>query len=101
MANEPKKVRQRRSMLQIPGVQTILSSLLCIVLGLLVGFVVLLLIDHGVSEKTGKGMDVDTLLGEVMETSAKDIAVDIKKKGLDEVKSNGRYTESGIRAKIP
>lgn len=39
--------------------------------------------------KTGKGMDVDTLLGEVMETSAKDIAVDIKKKGLDEVKSNG------------
>ena len=54
MANEPKKVRQRRSMLQIPGVQTILSSLLCIVLGLLVGFVVLLLIDHGVSEKTGK-----------------------------------------------
>lgn len=26
-------------MLQIPGVQTILSSLLCIVLGLLVGFV--------------------------------------------------------------
>ena len=53
MANEPKKVRQRRSMLQIPGVQTILSSLLCIVLGLLVGFVVLLLIDHGVSEKTG------------------------------------------------
>lgn len=52
MANEPKKVRQRRSMLQIPGVQTILSSLLCIVLGLLVGFVVLLLIDHGVSEKT-------------------------------------------------
>ena len=51
MANEPKKVRQRRSMLQIPGVQTILSSLLCIVLGLLVGFVVLLLIDHGVSER--------------------------------------------------
>ena len=49
MANEPKKVRQRRSMLQIPGVQTILSSLLCIVLGLLVGFIVLLLIDHGVS----------------------------------------------------
>lgn len=39
--------------------------------------------------KTGKGMDVDTLLGEVMETTAKDIAVDIKKKGLDEVKSNG------------
>ena len=39
--------------------------------------------------KTGKGMDVDNLLGEVMETSAKDIAVDIKKKGLDEVKSNG------------
>ena len=39
--------------------------------------------------KTGKGMDVDTLLGEVMETSAKDIAVDIKKKGLDEVKRNG------------
>lgn len=39
--------------------------------------------------KTGKGMDVDTLLGEVMETSAKDIAVDIKKKGLDEVKSDG------------
>lgn len=39
--------------------------------------------------KTGKGMDVATLLGEVMETSAKDIAVDIKKKGLDEVKSNG------------
>ena len=46
MANEPKKVRQRRSILQIPGVQTILSSLLCIVLGLLVGFVVLLLIDQ-------------------------------------------------------
>ena len=39
--------------------------------------------------KTGKGMDVDTLLGEVMETSAKDIAVDVKKHGLDEVKSNG------------
>ena len=39
--------------------------------------------------KTGTGMDVATLLGEVMETSAKDIAVDIKKKGLDEVKSNG------------
>lgn len=33
-------------MLQIPGVQTILSSLLCIVLGLLVGFVVLLLIER-------------------------------------------------------
>ena len=39
--------------------------------------------------KTGKGMDVDTLLGEVMETSAKDIAADVKKHGLDEVKSNG------------
>lgn len=39
--------------------------------------------------KTGKGMDVDTLLGEVMETSAKDIAVDVKKHGLDEAKSNG------------
>lgn len=62
MANEPKKVRQRRSMLQIPGVQTILSSLLCIVLGLLVGFVVLLLIDHGVSEKTGNLNAVDAIL---------------------------------------
>ena len=39
--------------------------------------------------KTGKGMDVDTLLGEVMETSAKDIAADVKKHGLDEVKGNG------------
>ena len=39
--------------------------------------------------KTGKGMDVDTLLGEVMETSAKDIADDVKKHGLDEVKGNG------------
>ena len=45
MANEPKKVRQRRSMLQIPGVQTILSSLLCIVLGLFLGYLVLLLIN--------------------------------------------------------
>ena len=62
MANEPKKVRQRRSMLQIPGVQTILSSLLCIVLGLLVGFVVLLLIDHGVSEKTGNLNAIDAIL---------------------------------------
>ena len=62
MTNEPKKVRQRRSMLQIPGVQTILSSLLCIVLGLLVGFVVLLLIDHGVSEKTGNLNAVDAIL---------------------------------------
>ena len=61
MANEPKKVRQRRSMLQIPGVQTILSSLLCIVLGLLVGFVVLLLIDHGVSEKTGNLNAIDAI----------------------------------------
>ena len=39
--------------------------------------------------KTGKGMDVDTLLGEVMETSAKDIAADVKKHGLDEVNGNG------------
>ena len=62
MANEPKKVRQRRSMLQMPGVQTILSSLLCIVLGLLVGFVVLLLIDHGVSEKTGNLNAIDAIL---------------------------------------
>ncbi|MFR3411050.1 MAG: ABC transporter permease [Christensenellales bacterium] len=62
MANEPKKVRQRRSMLQIPGVQTILSSLLCIVLGLLVGFVVLLLIDHGVIEKTGNLNAIDAIL---------------------------------------
>ena len=61
MANEPKKVRQRRSMLQIPGVQTILSSLLCIVLGLLVGFIVLLLIDHGVSEKTGNLNAIDAI----------------------------------------
>ena len=62
MANEPKKVRQRRSMLQIPGVQTILSSLLCIVLGLMVGFVVLLLIDHGVSERTGNLNAIDAIL---------------------------------------
>ena len=38
--------------------------------------------------KTGKGMDVDTLLGEVMETSAKSVASDIKKHGFSEVKGN-------------
>ncbi len=38
--------------------------------------------------KTGKGMDVDTLLGEVMETSARDIAGEIKKRGFSEVKGN-------------
>ena len=33
--------KTRKSFLQLPGVQTILASLLCIMLGLLVGFVVL------------------------------------------------------------
>lgn len=42
--------------------------------------------------KTGKGMDVDTLLGEVMETSAKAVANDIKKHGLSEVKGNAGFT---------
>ena len=37
----------------MPGVQTILASLLCIMLGLLVGFVVLLLINHTVNPDTG------------------------------------------------
>ena len=38
--------KTRKSFLQLPGVQTILASLLCIMLGLLVGFVVLLLITY-------------------------------------------------------
>ena len=37
-------------------------------------------------------MDVDTLLGEVMETSAKAVANDIKKHGLSEVKGNAGFT---------
>ncbi len=47
------KKKTRKSFLQLPGVQTILASLLCIVLGLLVGFVVLLLINHTVNPDTG------------------------------------------------
>ena len=45
--------KTRKSFLQMPGVQTILASLLCIMLGLLVGFVVLLLINHTVNPDTG------------------------------------------------
>ena len=45
--------KTRKSFLQLPGVQTILASLLCIMLGLLVGFVVLLLINHTVNPDTG------------------------------------------------
>ncbi|MGN0949754.1 MAG: hypothetical protein ACI4OH_03295 [Mitsuokella sp.] len=44
--------------------------------------------------KTGKGMDVDTLLGEVMETSAKDVASDIKKHGFREVEVKGNEQAS-------
>lgn len=54
MQKQTKQVKQRKSLLQNPGVQNIIASLLCIVLGLLVGFVVLLLINHGVNPKTGQ-----------------------------------------------
>lgn len=54
MQKQTKQAKQRKSLLQNPGVQNIIASLLCIVLGLLVGFVVLLLINHGVNPKTGK-----------------------------------------------
>ncbi|MBQ1491332.1 MAG: ABC transporter permease [Blautia sp.] len=39
--------KERRSFLEIPAVQSILASILCIVLGLLIGFIVLLVINPG------------------------------------------------------
>ena len=40
-------LRKKESILRNSGFQTILASLLCIVLGLLVGFIVLLVINPG------------------------------------------------------